>query len=424
MISKLRMNTQKKTWLMVGAAIAVLVAVAAAIYVFHSGTRQFVQEKILPQKPPAAQATGHEGHSPGAAPAPAPSQQPAGATAEQGQEAPALEISPEKQQLIGVKIAVVKSQLLQKMIRTVGRVEYDERKLVTVNTKIEGWIERLHVDYAGKYVRKGEPLVEIYSPELLSTQREFLNVLKWSRQAKKGNVDPMVVSDAEAIVEAARQRLKLWDISDEQIRRIETSGTTVRTLTIYSPATGYVVQKMALQGARVMPGEKLFDVADLSSVWIIADIYEQDLPLVGLNQTAIISLNYFPGREFASRIDYIYPSLAGDTRTAKVRFTITNPEGKLKPQMFANVEIKIPLGRKLAIPDAAVIDTGTRQVVYVDKGDGYFEPREVILGVLVEGLREVIKGLKDGEKIAASAAFLIDSEAQLKGVKPLKGPGR
>jgi membrane fusion protein, copper/silver efflux system len=415
------MNIQKKTWLIVGLAIAAVVVIASALYFFHGGTRQFVQEKILPQKAPAAQATGHEGHSPGAAQAPP---QPAGAPTEQSQETPTLEISPEKQQLIGVKTAVVKSQFLQKMIRTVGRVDYDERKLVTVNTKIEGWIERLHVDYTGKYVRKGEPLAEIYSPELLSTQREFLNVLKWSRQAKKGNVDPMVVSDSEAIVEAARQRLKLWDISDEQIRRIEVSGTTVRTLTIYSPATGYVVQKMALQGARVMPGEKLFDVADLSFVWIIADIYEQDLPLVGVNQTAIISLNYFPGREFASRIDYIYPSLGGDTRTAKVRFTIPNPEGKLKPQMFANVEIKIPLGRKLAIPDAAVIDTGTRQVVYVDKGDGYFEPREVILGIRTEGLREVIKGLKDGEKIAASAAFLIDSEAQLKGVKPLKGPGR
>ena len=170
-----------------------------------------------------------------------------------------------------------------------------------------------------------------------------------------------------------------------------------------------------------MPGEKLFDVADLSSLWIISDIYEYELPFVKVGETARLSLSYFPGKEFSSRIDYLYPSLSGETRTAKVRFVLPNPGGQLKPQMFTNVEVRINLGSRLAIPDDAVIDTGMRQIVYVDRGEGIFEPREVLLGVRAEGFREVVKGLKAGEKVASSATFLIDSEAQLKGVAPLSG---
>ena len=177
-----------------------------------------------------------------------------------------------------------------------------------------------------------------------------------------------------------------------------------------------------------MPGEKLFDVADLSTVWVIADVYEYELSSIRVGETASISLSYIPGREFKSKIDYVYPTLSGETRTARVRFSIPNPEGRLKPQMYSTVEIKINMGSKLAIPDNAVIDTGTRQIVYVDKGEGYFEPREVMLGLRAEGYQEVLMGLKAGEKVATSAAFLVDSEAQLKGVKPLEkkqvqGPG-
>jgi len=347
-------------------------------------------------------------------------------------ESPTVEIPPEKQQLIGVKTVEVSVRPLDKVIRTVGRIEYDEKRLVTINAKFEGWIEKLYVDYTGKFVRKGEPLAEIYSPELTATQQEFLNVLKWSRQSslpshpKSGSdreaisVRAMLSKDAETIVEAARQRLRLLDITDSQIRQIEESGKPMRTLTLYSSSNGHVVQKMALRGMKVMPGEKLFDVADLSTVWIISDIYEYELPMIKVGQTARIALSYFPGKEFLSRIDYVYPALSGETRTAKVRFSIPNPSGQLKPQMFTNVEVKIILGKKLSIPDDAVIDTGTRQVVYVDKGDGFFEPREVILGARGEGFREVLTGLKAGEKVAASATFLIDSEAQLKGVKPLE----
>ena len=325
--------------------------------------------------------------------------------------------------MIGVRTVKAAIQPMNRVIRTVGRVEFDEKKLATANTKIEGWIEKLHVDYVGRYVQKGEPLAEIFSPELVATQQEFLNILRWSNQGKgvkDERTATLLVKDAQTLLEAAKERLRLWDINDEQIAKIEATGKPIRTLTVYSPASGYVTQKVAVQGMRIMAGEKLFDIVDLSSVWIVADIYEYELPLIKIGQTARIGLSYFPGKEFSSQVDYIYPSLAGETRTAKVRFTILNPDGALKPQMFTNVEIRINLGNRLAVPSEAVIDTGVRQIVYIDKGDGYFEPREVTTGLKVDDLVEVTAGIKAGEKVASSANFLIDSEAQLKGVAPLK----
>lgn len=335
------------------------------------------------------------------------------------EEHPEIEIPPEKQQLIGVRTIEVSRKPLEETIRTVGIVEYDERKLATVSTKFEGWIERLYVDYTGKYVKKGDPLAGIYSPELFSTQQEFLNLLRWSQQGKEiqdKTVSDMLERDARTIIEAARQRLRLWDISEEQIRKIEQTGEPMKTLTIQSPVSGYVVQKTALMGMRVMPGERLFEIADLSTVWILSDIFEYELPLVRVGQVAKISLSYFPDREFSSKIEYIYPTIAGETKSAKVRFTVPNPGGRLKPQMFTNVAVKIPLGMRLSIPEDAIIDTGTKQVVYVDKGEGYFEPRVISTGMRAGGMAEVLKGLEAGEKVATSAAFLIDSEAKLKGV--------
>jgi Cu(I)/Ag(I) efflux system membrane fusion protein len=403
---------------------AVIISITGVVFSL-SKTGFIVSKNEVPQRAMAQQSPSHEGHG-GTPPAPQPSKEQAeAAKAETEEEAPTIEILPEKQQMIGVKTTEVSVRPLEKVIRTVGKIEYDERKLATVNTKVEGWIEKLYVDYTGKYVKKGEPLVEIYSPELMATQQEFLDVIRWTRQSeeiKDKNMYTMLSKDAETVAEAAKQRLRLWDISDDQIKKIAESGTAVRTLTIYSPVNGYVVQKMAIQGMRVMPGEKLFDMADLSTVWIISDIYEYELPFVKVGEMAKLSLSYLPGKEFASRIDYVYPTLAGETRTAKVRFTIGNPGGHLKPEMFTNVEVRINLGKRLAIPDDAVIDTGTRQIVYLDKGEGIFEPREVLLGIRAEGFREVVKGLKAADKVASSATFLIDSEAQLKGVTPLGGP--
>ncbi|MHB8910255.1 MAG: efflux RND transporter periplasmic adaptor subunit [Syntrophales bacterium] len=400
--------------------IALLVVAGALAYLYRAELESTAMRiglfKGATENKPAA------GHQHGAVPVPAETKEAPGA-ATQAEEAPTVEVPTDKQQLIGVRIVKAAIQPMHRVIRTVGRIEYDEKKLTTANTKIEGWIEKLHVDYVGRYVQKGEPLAEIFSPELVATQQEFLNVLRWANQGK-GVKDErtamLLVKDAQTLLEAAKERLRLWDINDEQIAKIEATGKPIRTLTIFSPASGYVTQKTAIQGMRVMAGEKLFDIVDLSTVWIVADIYEYELPLIKVGQTARIGLSYFPGKDFSSRVDYIYPSLAGETRTAKVRFTVPNPDGALKPQMFTNAEIKINLGNRLAVPSEAVIDTGVRQIAYIDKGDGYFEPREVTTGLKVDDLVEVTAGIKAGEKVASSANFLIDSEAQLKGVAPLK----
>lgn len=346
-------------------------------------------------------------------------------SSEAEEDVPMIEISPEKQQLIGIKTEIAGVKSLQKSIYTIGRIEYDERRLFTINTKFEGWIEKLYVDYTGKYIKIGDPLAEIYSPELYATQLEFINLIKWGEAINKGKgvdkteLDKMLAKDAESIINAAKDRLRLWDITEEQIKKIEETRQPIRNLIIYSPVNGYVIQRMALKGMRVMPGEKLFDIADLSNLWIIADIYEFDIPMIKVGQSAKISLSYFPGKVFSSTIDYVYPAISPDTRTAKVRFSLPNIEGHFKPQMFTNVEIKLDLGKRLVISEDAIIDTGIRQIVYVDIGNGYFEPRQVITGLRADGMVEVIKGLKEGEKVASSANFLIDSEAQLRGVKPL-----
>jgi len=348
---------------------------------------------------------------------------------ESQEDIPQVEISLEQQKLIGVKTVKVDIRPLQKTIRTVGRLEADESKLATVNTKIEGWIEKLYVEATGSYIKKGQPLVDIYSPELVATQQEFLNALKWAKQSsevkqekdKNSSMDLslLLTQDAAATREASRQRLLLWDISTGQIKKIEESGKTIRTLTLYSPVNGFITQKMAVLGMKVMPGEKLFDVADLSSIWVIADIYEYELPLIKVGNRAVITLSYLPGKELYSQIDYIYPTISAETRTIKVRLKLPNHNNQLKPQMFTNVEIKINLGKKLMIPESAVIDTGKGMVAYVDLGNGTFEPREIKAGLRTDGYIEVLRGLKEGEKVVSAANFLVDSEAQLKGVKPL-----
>jgi Cu(I)/Ag(I) efflux system membrane fusion protein len=231
----------------------------------------------------------------------------------------------------------------------------------------------------------------------------------------------MLLKDAAATQDASKQRLRLLDMSEAQIAKIEETGKPVRTVTLYSPVSGVITQKMAILGMKVMPGEKLFDVADLSNVWIIADIYEYELPFVKIGQDAGITLSYMPGKVLSSKIDYIYPIVSQDTRTVKIRLSLSNPGGELKPQMFTNVEISVDTGKRLTVPDSAIIDTGTEQMVYVDLGDGTFEPREIQLGLRANGYAEVLKGLKEGESVSSSANFLIDSEAQIKGIKPLSG---
>ncbi len=350
---------------------------------------------------------------------------------EPAQETPQVELTPAQQKMIGVKTFKAALMPMKKVIRAVGRVEADESRQATVNAKLEAWIEKLYVDRTGSYIKKGEKLAELYSPELIATQQEFLTALKWTRQtaaspadgkkATSSDLSKMMAGDATATLEAARQRLLLWDISASQIERIEETGQPVRTLTLYAPVSGYITQKMVVAGMRVMPGEKMFDIADLSHLWVIADIYEYELPFIRVGNQAQITLAYLPGVELMSQIDHIYPTLSAETRTIKVRLKLVNRNQQLKPQMFGNVEIKINLGQKLVIPESAVMDTGKAMVVYVDLGGGMFEPREIKTGLRTDGYIEVLRGLKRGESVVAAANFLVDSEAQLKGIKPLKG---
>jgi membrane fusion protein, copper/silver efflux system len=427
---------KRRNLIIIGGVVALAVLV---VYLSRTGLPSGVPRVTTPQAavaPAPAQTAQSRGSMPGMPGMPAEKPKgPAPAVEEKKtEEAPTIEIPLEKQRLIGVKVATASVQPLTKTIRTVGLVEYDQRRLQTINTKLEGWVEKLYVNFTGTYVKKGDPVADIYSPELWATQQEFINVVRWAKGAQARNVRPgtetagvqgapnvssMIDRDAQSLVEAARQRLRLWDIGDAQIARIEESEKPIRTLTIYSPYSGYVLQKNVTQGMRVMAGANLLEVADLSSVWITADIYEFEMPLIKVGDNAIVQLSYLPGRQFSARIDYIYPTLQGETRTVKARFTIPNEGGRLKPQMFTNVELKINLGRKLAVPSDAVINTGVRQIAYVDKGNGYFEPREVVTGVQAENLIEITAGLKAGDKVSSSANFLIDSEAKLRGVEPL-----
>jgi Cu(I)/Ag(I) efflux system membrane fusion protein len=359
----------------------------------------------------------------------------AGASAIQNQqvadrETQTIEIPTDKQQMIGVKTSEVTIRPLKKTLRTIGRIEFDERKLTTVNVKVEGWVEKLYADYTGKYVKKGEPLAEIYSPELMSTQLEYVNLLDWKKDKahrfqrniefewgdRYGTTGKMITFDIEAMIQVAKQKLALWEIPEAEVKALEEGKGPLKTMTVRAPSSGYVFQKPAFKGTRVAPGDKIFDVVDLSSVWVIADIYEYEIPFVKIGQKARITLSYFPGKDFVSKVDFIYPSLSGQTRTAKARFVLPNPGLFLKPQMFANVEMELDLGERLSIPATAVLDTGTRQVVYVDVGDGFFAPRQVRLGDRADDMVEITSGLKADEKVASSAVFLIDSEAKLKGL--------
>ncbi len=324
-----------------------------------------------------------------------------------------VQISPERQQLIGVRIGTVEKRPLQKVIRTVGRIDYDEKRIGIVSPKISGWIEDLYVDFTGQFVRKGEPLLTIYSPELVSTQEEYLLALKAKQDWSKSPFSE-VADGGSLLAESARRRLKLWDINEAQIKALEESREPKKTLTLYSPFTGHVLEKMVNKGRFVEAGMALYRIADLSVVWLIADIYESELSAIRVGQPATIQMSYYPGETFTGKAIYIYPYMDPQTRTAKVRYEFANPHGKLKPEMFANVEITVHLGDKLAVPEGAVIDTGVRQVVIVDRGSGYFEPREVRLGSRADHLFEVREGLKAGERVVTSANFLIDSESKLK----------
>jgi membrane fusion protein, copper/silver efflux system len=321
-------------------------------------------------------------------------------------------VSPEKQQLLGVRTATVERRPMVRTVRTVGTITYDETKLSQVYSKIEGWIDKLYVNYTGKLVEKGQPLFTIYSPDLLATQQEYLLAVKAKERLSSSSI-PEVRSGAVSLVEASKRRLALWDISENQIRELEEKGEAQRTLTLYAPHSGFVIRKDANQGMRIMPDKELYTIADLSTVWVNVDIYESEIPIVRPGQNASVTLSYEPGVTFNGKVSYIYPYIDEKTRTVKARLEVPNPGFKLKPEMYVNAEIKIDGGRHLAVPEEAVLDSGVRKVVFIDKGNGHFEPKEVKLGTKMDGHYQVLAGLNDGERVASSSVFLLDSESRM-----------
>lgn len=336
------------------------------------------------------------------------------ATADE-QEGGTVTIAPERLQMIGVKYEAVARRPLEKVIRTVGRVAVDERRLAKVTIKFHGWIEKLLVSAVGDHVKKGDVLFTIYSPDLVATQEEYLLALESRKQLGESEF-PEVARGSKDLLDSARHRFHLWDIGDEHIRQLERTGQVLRTLPIHSPITGTVIRKEVLQGAHVEAGDELYTIADLSHIWILADVYEYELGFVKHNQKATVTLSYAPGTVLNGIVGFVYPTLDPKTRTAKVRVELDNADDKLKPDMYANVELQADLGTKLAIPQEAVIESGQKQVVFLHHGGGRLEPRLIQTGAKTGAWYEVIEGLKEGDHVVTSANFLIDSESRLKAV--------
>lgn len=327
-----------------------------------------------------------------------------------------IAVDPVTAQNIGVRTTKAKYGPLVQTLRTVGQVDYDETQLFDVNTKIAGWIENLHIDSVGQDVHKGEPLFDLYSPQLYAAQEEFLVAIDGLKQAKKNRAANSVVSQSQMLLDAARTKLQYFDITTAQINALAKRHEAKRVMTIYSPFTGIVVKKGAFEGKHITPGTLVYRIADLSKVWVIASVYESQLPLVHKGQMAAMSLSYLPGETFKGHVDYVYPYLNDKAREAKVRLVFSNPHDELKPGMFANVRLKQTAAPMATlVPRSAVIDTGERKVLFVSKGHGHFEPRHVTLGMTTDnGWIQILKGVKPGESVVTSGEFLLDSESRMR----------
>ncbi len=318
-----------------------------------------------------------------------------------------VKIDPVTVQNIGVRTAPVRWMELKKTIRTIGRIDYDERRVYHLHAKVDGWIEKLYVNFTGEKVKKDDILLEIYSPKLVSAQEEYLLARRSS--------EAMARVGRESIVDLSRRRLELWDVPAHQIKEIEETGKVMKTLHIHSPASGIVIEKPITEGMYVKPGMNLYTIADISKVWAYVDVYEYELPWIRLGQEAEMNLASYPGRVFKGHVSFIFPFMDPKTRTNKVRIEFDNPDLELKPDMYANVNLKSVVSKKtVAVPTEAVILSGERSIVFLSKGDGKFTPKEVVLGAEAEGFYEIREGLADGDVVVTSAHFLIDSESKLK----------
>src|ERR1700675_2733017 len=323
-----------------------------------------------------------------------------------------VQISPQRLQSIGVKTGAVERKSVADEIRTTGNVAVDVRRLTYVQVRFSGYIQKVFADATYQYVRKGQPLFTMYSPDLVATEREYI-VAKQNKQQVTQSTVPGVASSAASLVEATAERLTQWGVPQKEIAKLESSGQLQQELEIDSPVSGYVTERNAFPSVAVQPETRLYTIADLSTVWVQAQVFQNDLERVRLGAPAALALNTYPGRTFAGRVDFIYPQVDMDTRTAKVRVVFSNPGLQLKPGMFVNVDLKVPMGRQLVIPASGVLQSGTRQIAFVERSNGYLEPRDVQLGSRVGDDFIVLKGLKAGEQIVTSANFLIDSESQL-----------
>ena len=324
-----------------------------------------------------------------------------------------VQISPEKQQLIGVKYGLAERAGGSRTIRAVGKVAFDETRIQHIHTKVEGWIDRVFVDYTGQIVSKGQALLTIYSPEMLASQRELLLSAK-AKDTMQHNPLPAAFDQSESLLQASRRRLELWDLSEAQIDQVLKTGQPIKNVTLYSPIAGYVTERKAFPQLKVMPDTDLYTIVDLTRVWIMADVFEFEAANVHIGEAARITLQSVPGRTFNARINFIQPQVDPMTRTLKVRLEMDNPGLTLKPDMYADVEIQINLAVQLTVPAEAVLDAGDRKTVFVDKGNGYFEPRQVKTGDRDGERIQILSGLNGGERVVISGNFLIDSESQMK----------
>jgi len=323
-------------------------------------------------------------------------------------------ISLDKVQKLGVKTERVTLRDLTRAVRAVGTIEANERLTYTITPKFDGWVERLYVNTTGEPVQRGQALLDVYSPELVATQQEYLIALTGAQAVK--DADPEIQERMQELVDSALQRLDYWDISPKELRELRTERKIKRVLTFRSPVNGVVLDKPVLKGMRFMPGDMLYKIADLSTVWLIAEIFEQDLGLVRAKQQVRIGVETYPGKDFTGTLAFVYPTLNPGTRTGRVRVEIPNPDLLLKPAMYANVEIATDDGEQkvLAVPDSAVLDSGVRQIVLIERGEGLFEPREVKLGARADGYFEVLDGLREEDQVVVSANFLIDADSNMK----------
>src|SRR5437879_354608 len=334
------------------------------------------------------------------------------AMAPQGSALGLVQLSPERLQRIGVRTVRVESMTVEDEIHVTGNVAIDETRLSTVQVRYSGYIQKVFADATYQYLRKGQPLFTIYSPDLAATEREYLVAKQNQRRVAQSTI-PSVTEGAASLLAAASERLKQWGVPQREIARLESTGEIQQEFQVDSPVSGYITERNALPNLTVQPETRLYSVADLSTVWIFAEVFQNDLGRIKVGDRATLTVDTYPGRNFEGRVNFIYPQVDMTTRTARVRLIFPNPGLKLTPGMFVNTVLQVRAGTQLVIPASGVLQSGTRQVVFVNHGDGYLEPREVELGTRAGEDFVVLKGLKEGEEIVTSANFLIDSESQL-----------